>query len=55
MIDGPKVKKEESLDSPDKKVKHELQDNEELVEYVVIDGVRKKRCIRHERRKKGLT
>ena len=38
-----------------KKVKHKLQDNEELVEYVTMDGIRKKKCIRHERKKKGLT
>lgn len=38
-----------------KKVKHVLQDNEELVEYVFVDGIRKKKCIRHERKKKGLT
>lgn len=38
-----------------KKVKHVLQDNEELVEYVQVDGKRKKSCIRHERKKKGLT
>ena len=58
-IEGAKnylqAQEEEKPQDNVKKVKHKLQDNEELVEYLFVDGKRKKKVIRHERRKKGLT
>ena len=58
-IEGAKnylqAQEEEKPQDNVKKVKHKLQDNEELVEYLFVDGKRKKKVIRHERKKKGLT
>lgn len=42
-------------DGKKKKTKHKLQDNDELLEYVMVDGVRKKKVLRRIKRVKALS
>jgi hypothetical protein len=42
-------------DGKKKKTKHKLQDNDELLEYVMVDGVRKKKVLRRIKRVEALS